>query len=57
MREINLSEIKKKSNSLEVSEMDKRISNFVKSQSNYSPGRKRAKDPGEVKILNRFKRK
>ncbi len=57
MREINLSEIKKKSNSLEVSEKDRRISNFVKSQTNYSPGRKRPRDPGETKILSRFKRK
>ncbi len=57
MRKINLNEIKKKSNSPEVVAKDIRISTFVRSQPNYSSGRKRPRDPGETKILAGFKRK
>lgn len=57
MREIKLSEIRKKCNSPDVIVKDKLIRNSVRSEPNYNPGRKRPKDPDEQRILARFKLK
>lgn len=57
MKTLKLKTIKEKCNSIGVIEKDSRISKFVESQENYSPGRKRPRDKGKQKILNSFKRK
>lgn len=57
MKEIRLSQIKERCNSFEAKLKKGQIKTYVRSQPGFSPGRKRPKDIGELRILPGFKRK
>ncbi len=55
MRNFKLDEIKKKADSAESKLMEEKIKTLVKSQPNYTSGRKRPKDALEAQILIKLK--
>ena len=55
LRNFKLDEIKKRADSAESKLMEEKIISLVKSQPNYSSGRKRPKDALEAQILLKLK--
>ncbi len=57
MRVITFGEIKKRCNREEVLKKERKIEVLVKSEKNYSSGRKKVRPATKQKILNDFQRK
>jgi hypothetical protein len=57
MRVITFGEIKKRCNREEVLKKERKIEALVKSEKNYSPGRKKPRSPIKKKSLDEFQRK
>ncbi len=55
MKEITLEEIERKTNSPEAKEKEKRINRYVENDPNYTPGRKRPRDPEKEKLLKQLR--
>jgi len=57
MKKIKLSKIKKVSNRIRIRSIDKKIKDFVESDSSFTRGRKKPRDPEKEAILNSFQNK
>ena len=57
MKKLKLSKIKKVSNSARIRSIDKKIKDFVESDSSFTRGRKKPRDPEKEAILNSFQNK
>ncbi|MDD4663235.1 MAG: hypothetical protein PHD83_01045 [Caldisericia bacterium] len=57
MKKLKLSQIKKVSNSKRIRSIDKKIKDFVESDSSFTRGRKKPRDPEKEAILNSFQNK
>lgn len=55
MRKMKLREIVQRTDTPEFRAREEKIRNYVRSQPDYKPGRKRPKDPEEEKILSRLR--